>query len=131
MIQFPGKEIPEKQQITFSAEIHSSGKQRNFNKKINNIVLYKFLTMRNIKERSTIRFQIDHTERTWGDDLETIISTHTDEIIKTDNKLDRFYNIARLVLAPMMLILSLYLLVVNIGIGSAKKISNIITNAKA
>lgn len=58
-------------------------------------------------ERSSLNYQIDHTERTWGDDIESIISNQVDEIIRGNPFKDAFFNISRLSLALLILLFSL------------------------
>ena len=107
LIQFPGKEYPEKQQITFSAQIHSENRAKMTSikdrLKLENI-LFNLITGES--ERSTLNYQIDHTERTWGDDIEVIISNQVDEIARGDQIKDTLFSLSRLMLAIIILMFS-------------------------
>jgi len=86
LIKFPHKDIPEKQQITFSAKIHFYGDSKDF---IDDDYFF---------ERSVIQYQIDHTERTWGDDIESLMANKIDEVVRVESKFDKIYNISRYIL---------------------------------
>ncbi|EPH6098504.1 hypothetical protein ACS0KQ_003548 [Vibrio cholerae] len=70
LVQFPNRPHPEKQQISFTASIYDH--KHTENKFFLDRHLERLLT--NSKD-SLINIQIDHTERTWGDDIENIISS--------------------------------------------------------
>lgn len=86
LIQFPAKKYPEKQQINFSAyTLSKNANKENLENEIS-------------KERSFLNYQIDHTERTWGDDIETIISSQVNEIIIPRKKNYVLFQLLRLCL---------------------------------
>lgn len=58
----------------------------------------------NEAELSTLNYQIDHTERTWGDDLETIISSQINDVIRGRQSKDTWFNAARIILAILIVI---------------------------
>ena len=67
LIQFPGKNIPERQEISlFVSEKIPKDIEKIFN----------FFLMRRRSSKSVIAYQIDHTERTWGDDMENLLREH-------------------------------------------------------
>ncbi len=103
LVQFPNRDFPEKQQISFSALIHYYDKENLGH--INTIVDLIFIrSFKKRPERSTIRYQIDHSERTWGDDIETILSNKTDEVLRLDTRLDKIYELSRYLLSSIILI---------------------------
>lgn len=104
LVQFPNSEFPEKQQITFSAVTEDTERGKPDRGRVDNVE--SLITRKYIYdyERSTIRFQIDHTERTWGDDLEVIIFNHVGEIIRADAKLDALFQLSRLLIFLFILI---------------------------
>lgn len=130
LVQFPDKEHPEKQQISFSAHKHSDSsedkKEISKNKYSLESILNRMLSSES--ERSSIRFQIDHTERTWGDDLEVIISNHIDEISRKDSSTDVLYDLSRFLLALLIfgagIFYPLFLKLVNYS----EKIHNVISD---
>jgi len=67
LIQFPGKNIPERQEISLFV---SEKIPKDFEK-----IFPLFLTRRRFS-KSVIVYQIDHTERTWGDDMENLLREH-------------------------------------------------------
>ncbi|TKB23854.1 hypothetical protein FCL47_20450 [Desulfopila sp. IMCC35006] len=93
LIQFPGRSYPEKQQISFSAQM---GFNAQSDLKFKNTL---FQSIIGVYERSTIGFNIEHTERTWGDDLEVIISNQVDQIIRGSSIKDTLLNTTRYILA--------------------------------
>jgi hypothetical protein len=105
LIQFPKSKYPEKQQISFSAQIHNSntGEQAQLSKEKEDLSLFSSLVFSD-SQRPKIHLQIDHTERTWGDDLESIISNEIDGVVRTSKVKNYFYNISRLVLAMFIAI---------------------------
>lgn len=108
LIQFPGREYPEKQEISFSAQIHSKEDVRvspeNHKARIESELIR---TIVGDSERSSISYNIEHTERTWGDDLEVIFSNQIDEIIRENEVKDTLFNLSRLMLALAILIFCL------------------------
>lgn len=103
LIQFPAKNYPEKQQITFSAQIQSKDKQNGYSKEVSEYLNSIF----NHSERSSLNYQIDNTERTWGDDIEVIISNQVDGIIIGNQTVDTLFNLSRLALAVIILLFSM------------------------
>lgn len=101
LVHFPGKPYPEKQQINFSAFKHENKKEESKKLSIERLLFKDFIVK---SERNIIRFQIDHTERTWGDDLEVIISNHIDEVVRNEGKLDMFFNLSRTIFSFLIII---------------------------
>jgi hypothetical protein len=101
LVHFPKKSYPEKQQISFSAFRH-----KNKNEKVEKLSFEKTFLREMVKksERNTIRFQIDHTERTWGDDLEVVISNHIDEVVRKEGKADILFELSRMIFSLLILI---------------------------
>ncbi|MCP5015890.1 MAG: hypothetical protein GY938_11575 [Ketobacter sp.] len=116
LVHFPAKPYPEKQQISFSAFRHKNKKDDREKMSAERL----FLNVAGIKsERSSIRFQIDHTERTWGDDIEVIISNHIDEIVRKDGISNGLFEIARSLFALIVLLFGLiYSIVSNVNKNS-------------
>ncbi|WP_394392966.1 hypothetical protein [Shewanella woodyi] len=98
---FSKKDYPEKQLISFSAFRQINKKNESSGVILNSLLLARY---KEKLERNTVRVQIDHTERTWGDDLEVIISSHIDEGLRKDTNMDIFYNLSRGVIALAILI---------------------------
>lgn len=74
LVSFPNKVHPEKQQISLSAFTRRENKEQN--KSIFDIV---FDSSRYSTD-AFLNIQIDHTERTWGDDVENVISSCVEDI---------------------------------------------------
>jgi len=101
LVHFPGKPYPEKQQISFSAFRHQNKKEDTQKLSFERFIIREIVKK---SERNTVRFQIDHTERTWGDDLEVVISNHIDEVIRKEGKADLFFNLSRVIFSFLILI---------------------------
>lgn len=102
LVQFPNRLHPEKQQISFSAQIYEKKQAES------SMMFERFGT--NVLESSRdsiINVQIDHTERTWGDDIENIISSCVSEVSQEDDFKSRFIRISRLVLFTAIMIFTL------------------------
>lgn len=93
LVHFPNRPHPEKQQISFSAHIY----EKKHTEKSTNLERLAKSISENAKD-SLINIQIDHTERTWGDDIENIISSCVAEVSRQDELKDSFIKISRLVL---------------------------------
>ncbi|MEW8222434.1 MAG: hypothetical protein AB2729_08850 [Candidatus Thiodiazotropha taylori] len=107
LVPFPGRDYAEKQEISFSAQIHS--KERTSKVTAKNKILFESTILETIigeSERSSINYNIDHTERTWGDDLEAIISDQVDEVVRGNDTKDSIFNLTRLILALAILLFS-------------------------
>lgn len=116
LVKFPQKEIPEKQQISFSAKIHHIVKFSSDEKsKITNL-------------HSTIRYQIDYTERTWGDDIESLMSSQVDEIEQSETKFDNIYNKLRLLLGGLLPLVAIYVIYQTIFFVRSQKIDDLMVN---
>lgn len=130
LVPFPGRDHPEKQEISFSAQIHSKDDQ--LTKAIKNKfrIETKFLeTIVGESERSSINYNIEHTERTWGDDLEVILSDQVDEVVRGEDTKDTLFNLTRLLLALAILVFSLVYPIYAISTmseGSSKKMDLLI-----
>lgn len=108
LVPFPGRDYAEKQEISFSAQIHS--KERNSEKTTKNKFRFESAILESVigeSERSSINYNIDHTERTWGDDLEVIISDQVDKVVRGNDAKDSIFNLTRLILALAILLFSL------------------------
>lgn len=73
IIRFPGKDLPEKQEITLRVNEKAS----------------KYVTaglqmpiQRSLRVPGLIAYSIAHTERTWGDDIESILRQEIDQVTK-------------------------------------------------
>ena len=107
LVPFPGRDHPEKQEISFSAHIHS--KERNSEKTTKNRFHFETVIFESViseSERSSINYNIDHTERTWGDDLEVILSDQVDEVVRGNETKDSLFNLTRLILVLAILVFS-------------------------
>lgn len=93
LVQFPNRTHPEKQQISFTASTIVVDKSHPpFSTLISKIIEYAFSESGD----SLINVQIDHTERTWGDDIENIISSCIVDVSSKPSLTDKFVQIARL-----------------------------------
>jgi hypothetical protein len=101
LVHFPGKDYPEKQVVSFSAFRQKNKKVEFSDLSINGMLLKRYSVK---SERSTVRVQIDHTERTWGDDLEVIISNQVDEGLRKNGSGNLLYNLFRGTLALAFLL---------------------------
>lgn len=78
LVLFPKRPHPEKQQISFTASV--------FEHKVSERKMFLDIFSERLAfsgKESLINIQIDHTERTWGDDIENIISSCVQEATKT------------------------------------------------
>jgi hypothetical protein len=122
------KNLPEKQQITFSAQIYSLKDKQSKYSKLESAILS---TIIGESERSSLNYQIDHTERTWGDDIEAIISNQVNEVIRGSQIKDTLFNLSRLILALMVFMFSM-IYPISADISDTNKImSEALTNYSA
>ncbi|MGL4753278.1 MAG: hypothetical protein ACRCXB_12875 [Aeromonadaceae bacterium] len=94
LVQFPNRPHPEKQQISFTALIYN----KKPSEKSLLVERYTDLFLFSTKD-SLINIQIDHTERTWGDDIENIISTCIKEVTESRRLRDTIVELSRLIMA--------------------------------
>lgn len=95
VIKFPGKELPEKQEITLRVDEKGT----------------KFVTLGLQPAKSSqlttlglITYSISHTERTWGDDIETILRQEIDLITKKTNWYESYFENALIILGLILLL---------------------------
>ncbi|MGZ5050185.1 MAG: hypothetical protein ACXWAS_03915 [Methylobacter sp.] len=83
LIQFPGSNIPEKQSISFYAKGEPLPLERDA---VRIADLLQRTLLRSIREReeNTMRYRIDYTERTWGNDIENLLR----DVIATSSRGD-------------------------------------------
>lgn len=122
LVKFPSKDIPEKQQITFSAHIH---REKNKNRDIVEKFINKYI-LSNLG-RYTINYQIDHTERTWGDDLEHIISNEVDKVTRNNVVKNSIYDSARILVVAMFLCVTAIYFAFNNIVSVSENIVSIIS----
>lgn len=79
LVQFPSKNYPEKQEITFHARIKQE--ENEIRKEQRSPISITFGTLSS--DESLIAYEISHTERTWGDDIETLISNQVDKVVRS------------------------------------------------
>jgi hypothetical protein len=98
LIHFPNKGFPEKQEITFFARAKAEKDKEEAN---NSDFFYSLANaVTNKVQNSLVGYEISHTERTWGDDLESLISNEIDKIIRNENQIRKtIYNCFRWSLA--------------------------------
>lgn len=93
LVNFPKKRHPEKQQISFTA-FTSIPREDSFR-----TTLGKLIDSEKDASDSFINIQIDHTERTWGDDVETVISSCIEDVHIRKGTGDICYKFSRLIIA--------------------------------
>jgi len=100
LVKFPGRELYEKQEITFHCRI-DSGKE--------SAVIY-----RNIYEVNVIDIRVDYTERTWGNDMEKLLGDLVERFKRYETKRKQ----------DQVLVTSLVLLIFFIGMFISYQVSN-------
>jgi hypothetical protein len=95
VIKFPGKDLPEKQEITLRVEEKGT----------------EFVTIglqpSKIRQTSTpgrITYSVSHTERTWGDDIETILRQEIELITKKTKWYENYFESAFMILGLIFLV---------------------------
>lgn len=98
LIHFPGKNYPEKQEISFHAKARTESQLRN---RDDRGFLSKLLIPEGFDwDESFIHYEISHTERTWGDDIETLISNEVNKVRRSEKSIGHtIYNCLRWTLA--------------------------------
>jgi hypothetical protein len=105
LIQFPLKKHPEKQQITFSAK---TGHRKNLRLSTSFIyILFDAIFYSTLNE-SELNYQIDHTERTWGDDIEVIIANQVNFVVRNDCIKNIFFNFLRVSVSLLIAVYSIF-----------------------
>lgn len=95
VIKFPGKELPEKQEITLRVDEKGT------------LFVLRGLQSSKIRETPSlgrIAYSISHTERTWGDDIETILRQEIELITKKTKWYERYFENALMILGIIILI---------------------------
>jgi hypothetical protein len=103
LIQFPGKNYPEKQEVTFVARAKPDKKSTG-----HDIGFFSSIVVQVVSETENrfIGYEISHTERTWGDDVEGLISNQLNKVVRKEKELTAaIYNLFRWGLAAGMFIL--------------------------
>lgn len=95
LINFPNKEIPEKQEISFYATAKAPITSK-LEDPVRRIISKK-------SKVGAISYQIDHTERTWGDDIETLVKQELDLILDEESKASLLFSLIFALLALVFL----------------------------
>ncbi|WP_417781771.1 hypothetical protein [Stutzerimonas xanthomarina] len=84
LIQFPGKSYPEKQEITFVARVKPDKKSAG-----HEIGFFSSLVVQVVSETENrfIGYEISHTERTWGDDVDGLIANQLNKVVRREGGL--------------------------------------------
>ena len=95
VIKFPGKELPEKQEVTLRVDEKGT----------------RFVTLglqptktRLVTTLGLITYSIAHTERTWGDDIETILRQEIDLITKKTQWYETYFENSLIILGLILLL---------------------------
>lgn len=115
LINFPTKGSPEKQEISLFVSRYTPHAKRNE---------LKFFDGND----GFIEYQIDHTERTWGDDIETILTNHIYPIIEKKRKLKALIREFSPVLAMIILMFGIVVVPAMINENLETKKINEISN---
>lgn len=91
LVKFPNKEMPEKQAISF--QVKSVPAESDFSVR----------TLSRWKSGS-ILYAIDHTQRTWGDDIETILRGEVDKVVREPSRAFKYFSL----LAPVFALLAFF-----------------------
>lgn len=83
VVKFQDKNVPEKQRIQLSF-LSSGPSLPSFDREV------MFLGEHDFTERGFINFRIEHTARTWGADIEALLSNHIKSIINPVSKIKEF-----------------------------------------
>lgn len=95
LVQFPGRSFPDKQEITFHARVRREEYIKK-EEKTNPIVNYVVGAMSAESDRSYMAYSVSHTERTWGDDIESLLSNQVEDVIRHEGGVtDTVYNCLR------------------------------------
>lgn len=95
VVKFPGKDLPEKQDITLKVEEQAT----------------KFVVLglqssrtRLVSGLGRIAYSISHTERTWGDDIETILRQEIELITQKTEWYEKYFETAFIILGVILLV---------------------------
>lgn len=92
LIQFFDKDVPEKQEINLSFVTSKENVLLNENKILD--IYDPLLVARRLRKRSKngyIQYSIKHTARTWGSDLDALLSNHLTNLLKSEPKSTVFF----------------------------------------
>lgn len=81
LVQFPGRPFPDKQEVTFHARVRREEYVKK-EEKSNPVFNYIAGSIFAEQERSFMAYSVSHTERTWGDDIESLLSNQVEEVIR-------------------------------------------------
>ena len=96
LVHFPNKDTPEKQEI----ELHLFTDGLDRKKESLLVKLFK---------GSVIKFTIEHTERTWGDDMHTLLEREVESIIEEDSPYKGVLTVVSIFLAIGFFILGIFM----------------------
>ncbi|EOX4440905.1 hypothetical protein ACKGLS_000659 [Vibrio alginolyticus] len=102
LVHFPNRAHPEKQQISFTALLLD--RPAYLSRKRSGIFSKIYDELNSFDKKSMINIQIDHTERTWGDDIENIISTSILDATKSSSIGSIVAQFSRIVMAIVLLV---------------------------
>lgn len=88
VVTFPNKPTPEKQQIEIFISKRGPAPRRNQN--IFNIIF----SAPTLRREGVFSYKIYYTERTWGEDIDHLLSVQTDQILSTSSLLSRIIDIS-------------------------------------
>lgn len=94
LISFPQKKTPEKQEITLNVFLDPTSF----------INIENRIIRQSIPANGLISYSIAHTERTWGDDIETLLTREIDSVIKKSHWYDELIGFTFLLLALSLFI---------------------------
>ena len=120
LVSFPGKELPEKQKIFFQAitpQDENSGGDTIYSEF--RTVINKYILTTSTK--GEIKYIIENTERTWGDDIESLITDRINGIVRDKSKLHDMFQVLKLLLV---------LLIITSGLAAPEIIDSYIIDKK-
>lgn len=107
LVKFPGRPFPDKQEISFHARVRREERYRLESKK-NFFVSFIIGSIHSESDSSFITYEVSHTERTWGDDIESLLSNQVDQVTRHEGGItETVYNFLRWSLAIAVFVLLL------------------------
>lgn len=118
LVQFPNKSTPEKQEVSFlvSTDIRTTSD-------IEEIFPFRFHRRRG---GGVMAYQIDHTERTWGDDIENLFRAHVENTVSKPSSILSYFQSGAMVLAPFVFFASFFLPPIVLSYVSSTKADSLV-----
>lgn len=119
LVKFNGKETPEKQEINVSF-VTDTDRPRRYDFEDDPFCI--------IGSQGLINIRINHTARTWGADIEALLSKHLEKLVNKESKISRILRYNSEGISQVLRVLILLIAITHLFFGVGKLDTSIATN---